>query len=112
MSTNPLHIQVAEALGWTDLRAKEYGQWWGVEPYGGLDIAVPVYHRSWCAIGVILERNKFCLIYTPGTPSGKIPETWIASTGGPNSVGCEGATACEAVAKLIVKLHSEGKSIE
>lgn len=106
--TDPLHVEVARALGWTELHLHD-GKWCGVEPYGGLKMVVPRYDTSWCSIGPIIDRLKLNIIHSPGTPSGKIPPTWICSTSGPNSDGMDGKTACEAVAKTIVHLKKEGK---
>lgn len=104
--SDPLHVEVARALGWTDLHLHD-GKWWGVEPYGGLKMVVPRYDTSWCSLGPIIDRMKFCLIHIPG--QGSIKPTWMASTGGAHSIGQDGPTACQAAAKLIVHLKKEGK---
>lgn len=110
----PLHVQVARALGWTDLHPEPASEkWWGVEPYGGLRIAVPRYDTSWCSVGPLVERMKITVF--------SAPNSWLAFMGydggwvdlssidiEPNFAQ-EGKTPCEAVAKLIVTLKKEGK---
>ena len=98
----PLHVQVARALGWEELHPESSSaQWFGVEPYGGLKIAVPAYDRSWCSMGVLIERFRFFL--SPWQEG-----TWEAV----DSLGdfkADGKTPCEAAAQLILTLNREGK---
>lgn len=98
MSEHPLHVQVAAALGWTELHLEPVdGRWWGVEPYGGLRLQVPAYDRSWCSLGPVIDRLKVGISSNSG---------WSAYSKG---IVEHGANACEAVARLIVKLGTEGK---
>jgi len=106
---NPLHVEVAAALGWTDLKVEYDDVWCGIEPHGGRKLAVPPYHRSWCSIGVLLDRYNIAVgpVYTPtGAPSGE----WVAKSGsGQNEISHYGSSACDAIAKLIVRLGKEGR---
>ncbi len=97
-SDKPLHVQCAEALGWTDLHPRTGGHWWGREPHGGLTISVPRYDTSWCSAGPLLERMDFDL---KRRSSG-----WEASEDDWHAIG---DTPCQAVTKLIVTLHNKGK---
>lgn len=100
-TVRPLHVLVAEALGWTDLYESTsltgLIRWVGVEPHGGLRLEVPRYDTSWCSSGVLVER--FGMSLAKG-------DDWGAYKDG--SVG-QGRTPCEAIARLIVELHREGK---
>ena len=102
---DPLHIEVARALGWTVLQQGEDGRWFGVEPYGGLRIAVPAYDRSWCSLGPIIERFRFSVGF--GHRAVADGDWWARSKD--LQTNEYGQTACEAVAKLIVHLKKEGK---
>lgn len=93
---HPLHVQVAHAMGWTELALVD-GKWWGVEPYAGMRIQVPSYDRSWCSLGPVIDRFKIGISSNSG---------WSAYSKG---IVEHGSNACEAVAKLIVKLGTEGK---
>lgn len=112
----PLHVQVAEALGWTELHQREDGShvtWWGREPHGGLRIQVPPYDRSWCSVGPLIERFKITLL-APGVMEDNAWDAWYdaywTSHDGPNcKASAGGETACQAVALLVVELHKQGK---
>ena len=112
-SEKPLHVLVAEALGWSNLHERTEGHWWGNEPYQGMSLAVPIYDRSWCSTGVLLERfgisvGQEHLLNEDLTPSG-----WVAIKSDPKSTSRHtierGKTPCEAVSRLIVELSKEGK---
>lgn len=100
-SEKPLHVLVAEALGWSNLHERTEGHWWGKDPYGGMSLAVPIYERSWCSVGPILERIKVSLD-APNMPE----QPWSAYAA---TCHADGNTPCEAVARLIVTLSKEGK---
>jgi len=104
MSTDekPLHVAVAEALGWTELSHITADRWTGKEPYGGVVMLVPSYNTSWCSSGPLLERLGISLDYASKE---QIP--WSAYS--TFSDHAEGKTPCEAVARLIVNLAKEGK---
>lgn len=96
----PLQVQVARALGFTDLE-EVHSVWWGVEPYQHERIAVPAYGSAWCSMGILLDRYRFFL--SPWQDG-----TWEA-VDKDGDFKADGKTACEAVAKLIVTLKKEGK---
>lgn len=96
----PLHVEVAEALGFTEL-AEHEGRWWGIEPHGKTRIMIPHYDRSWCSVGPLIDRFNISL----EAPSSADP-CWDCLCG---STSGQGSTACEAVSKLVVQLHKEGK---
>lgn len=103
---DPLHVQTAAALGWTNLHERTGGHWWGREPHGGLTITVPRYDTSWCSCGPILQRLNICLS-SPNEIADQPSGVWDAYlyTGEVQS----GKTPCEAVAKLIVELDKTEK---
>jgi hypothetical protein len=104
MSTErPLRVEVAEALGWTEIVQHEGGKWYGREPWGHLNMVIPSYDHSWCSSGPLLERMGISLDHAPNQPEAK----WSAYS--PLSDHADGKTPCEAVARLIVQLAKEGK---
>lgn len=126
MAERPLHVQVAEALGWTDLYESTsltgLVRWVGVEPHGGLRLEVPRYDTSWCSTGPMVERFKICVVYRDreDQPKGFDFVGWMAFVNedqgwvDKHSVDIDispasGRTPCEAIARLIVELHREGK---
>ena len=102
----PLHVQVAEALGWSNLHERTEGHWWGKDPYGGMSLAVPIYDRSWCSIGVLCDRFVSSLSVILAAPDSGREDIWEA-TSHLNEVS-QGKTACEAIARLVVRLHDKG----
>jgi hypothetical protein len=99
---SPLHVQVAEALGWTEI-SEDGEKWWGREPYGKIRMTIPRYDTSWCSAGAILERFKFGIMWDHGQ--------WIAQymtdEGHDQYQGGEKPT--EAISRLVVHLYKEGK---
>ena len=97
MSNKPLSIEVAEAIGWTDIRQLDDGRWFG--EYSGISCQIPNYDRSWCSLGPWIDRLRVEIDQdAPGGVS-----VWAKSQTE------QGSTVCEAVARLIVKLKKEGK---
>ena len=123
MSTeHPLHVQVAEALGWTEIRKQQDGMaheitgaWIGTEPHGGLTLVVPQYDRSWCSVGPLVQRFEISIIRENPVDYKEDPEweawydTRLYVDGYTPGASERGATPCKAVAKLIVLLKKEGK---
>lgn len=113
MSTeHPLRVQVASALGWTDLREVESldgrVNWVGVDPHGKLTIVVPRYDSSWCSTGVLFDRYSIGL--SRGFAAGDAVNKWLAFGGSPlNPTVGRGVTPTEAISDLIVQLSKEGK---
>lgn len=108
--SNPLHVQVAQALGWTDLRQNQgldgKQNWIGVEPHGGLNLVVPRYDTSWCSTGVLLERFNLSVARSVLLNEEKTPSKWVAMAG---KVIEHCDSPCEAISRLIVRLSKEGK---
>lgn len=111
----PLHVQVAEALGWTDMADRGDGLWLGVNPETKLRVEVIPYGRSWCSTGSLVD--KLGLMVGPerymsmSEPIGG----WTArTTKSPREAQTSeyGANPCEAIARLVVKLHKEGKLVK
>ena len=120
MTEKPLHVQVAEALGWTDiscagpkpilsLPGKGASLWGGLPP--GFDprdaffrgdavlSGIPRYDTDWSATGPLIERLGIA--------------TWPQSEGWAAELRLEdratGPTPLIAVCNLILALHAAGK---
>lgn len=103
----PLHVKVAEALGWTDtvLQGRPFGRephWRGVPPDGIVAgdgrLVVPDYDSSWSATGPLLERHA--------NEVSKFDGVWACVTG--DAIG-RGASLLEAACHLILALAAAGK---
>ena len=107
MSTKPLHVLTAEALGWKDLRENQgldgKQNWIGVEPHGGLNLVVPRYDTSWCSSGVLVSRFQIGVMWDHGQ--------WIAHhmTEEGHDQYAGGDRPTEAICRLVVHLSKEGK---
>lgn len=128
----PLHVRVAEALGWTDLAPMDnprppHGQgcpchsdWEGwhagylgpgtltPRPSGQGLHPVSRYDTDWSATGPLIEQYGITLIRVPapwmlGRPDG---QPWEAYR---DDIKMFGETALLAACRLIVALHSAGK---
>src|SRR3972149_11093735 len=69
----PLHVRVAEALGWTQL-AQDVGEWWGRGPEGTTyrsfmngsscgypsynNSGVPLFDTDWAVTGPLIEQLR------------------------------------------------------
>lgn len=121
----PLHVRVAEALGWTGtVQAGEWtgeGYWIGAMPptetghvRHGVD--VPRYDTDWSATGPLIEKHRVSLVaYSDGAweaVNGHSSETYSRPGGGENvhlkHLGI-GATPLLAVCNLLLALHEAGK---
>lgn len=92
----PLHAQVAEALGWTQLQDRGDGLWIGVQPETGLTVEVPPYGLSWCSTGPLVNRFELEIRRDYNQPG------WAADS---NSGIAYGDTPCEAIARVVVEIH-------
>jgi hypothetical protein len=114
----PLHVQVAEALGWEHLR--DDGGWRGDGPNwrdgGGVIGMVPRYDTDWAATGPLIEKYRlFVGRYADWSHDGR----WYAMqtvAGYPESMPGKderlertGTTPLEAVCHLILALKAAGK---
>lgn len=117
----PLHVQVAEALG---CKPDFYdGRWWchcgdsvtRVPVHGyAFDCGLRHYDTQWSAAGPLVEKYVTTLVRDD------VPDCWIAysdemwdDTTEKHDAGCDiaarGATALEAVCRLILALKEAGK---
>ncbi len=119
MSDKPLHVRVAEALGWTDCDNKtaypplEY--WTGsppdTRPVLGHREEIDHYDTDWSATGPLIEKYGLMII-----PVGQERLEWLACEGfgGWDSYKDEfikegGETPLIAACNLILALHEAGK---
>ena len=70
MSDRPIHVRVAEKLGWTDFAQEypaQYG-WTGKPPGVSMRVAVPQADVRWDITGPLIERHRIFLgpSYEPG----------------------------------------------
>ena len=103
----PLHVQVAEALGWQDTYpADSEDGWlgfapkpWAKHPPWHIWMTVPRFDTDWSATGPLIERLDIAM--------------WPQSDGWAAEVKLEtraiGATPLIAVCNLILALHASGK---
>lgn len=108
----PLHVRVAEALGWTDCTPTaevEADDWEGVRPNpcgacGDTDWRpIPLYDTDWSATGPLIQRFKIGLECTPGGH-------WEADTYEYLGVlGRSGDTPLIAACNLLLALHAAGR---
>lgn len=120
----PLHVRVAEALGWTDLHAGIYfseafgsggtGDWTGTapgppKPFDNgwvkgevVSEAVPRYDTDWSATGPLIERYFIGLKYQER-------KWWAGRKGHPHSVWYSSETPLFAACHLILALSAAGK---
>lgn len=124
MSETPLHVQVAEALGWTGLKSYPSGLWVGVPkegigPQPGMSahdtIEVPRFDLSFCASGPLIQKHGIGLLHQETewiafleSPQGHGFVNDVAIDIGISDLGA-GATPTEAVCHLILELHKQGK---
>jgi hypothetical protein len=103
----PLHVLVANAIGWTELRHYDdltvpgwYGRFPGAEP--GIKTDVPRYDSSFCSTGPLMERFKIGVMWDHGQ--------WIAhySTTEGHDQYQGGETPSQAVSRMVVHLHKKG----
>lgn len=112
MSEKPLHVRVAEALGWFDFQPSANGFWpleWRGHPsrpiIGEPHKKIPRFDTDWSATGPLIERFGIFLRRYYG-------DRWFASPGQPLPGGADtvdAATPLEAVCNLILALHAAGK---
>jgi len=87
----PLDVQVARALGWTDFDKDGY---YGAHP--------PYYSTDWSATGPLIQ--KFCLYLEPDAPVTGNQE-WLWKAYQDDTQMGWGKTPLEAVCKWIVEYH-------
>lgn len=103
----PLHVQVAEALGWLDLRQQNgmnrysWTGWHAPMEVGGRE-AIPDFEHDWSATGPLIEKYEIWLTCDKGM--------WIARTDiWPDEKAGKYSTPLLAVCHLILALKEAGK---
>jgi hypothetical protein len=120
-SLKPLHIQVAEALGWFEIEPGNgmdlSNPYWGYPPFPiGVPVIcrkqlVPRYDEEWEATGPLIERFKINLSHfiNSGQINGKRGESlWRASTDEKSQWGY-GLEPLMAICALILALKIDGR---
>jgi hypothetical protein len=105
LSDKPLHVRVAEALGWTPSGSIN-GVWWG-NPHDENapgHYAIPRYDTDWSATGPLIERYGITLDHQDD--DGTLPDYWRAKRPG---FTAETGHPLIAVCYLILALHEAGK---
>jgi uncharacterized protein DUF2591 len=115
VTERPLHVRVAEALGWSQIGALQPG--WGTPPLGTMIKSpvglsgyeqplshdrVPRYDTDWSATGPLIERFGIWLLYVASE------REWSASAWHPDGLAANGASPLVAVCELILVLRAEG----
>lgn len=72
---DPLHIQVALALGYTDIQQTE-DIWWGRALDAHMN-PIPQFDRDWAATGPIIKELKISIVWGKFTP--EMDYEWGAS---------------------------------
>lgn len=124
MSERPLHVRVAEAIGWTRCRLDHADVWIGMAPgYDDYAYNVPRYDTDWSVTGPLIERLRFGIDGPAGRedPAWASPpregdpalSTWQAWTCSAETAWeietAEGSSPLDAVCNLILALHAAGK---
>ncbi len=116
----PLHVQVAEALGWKRDEACSLmppERCYGSGVMDGKRCCVSRYDTDWSATGPLIEKHKINLskgnrgkwFATTIDPDGE-PSCWhLGEECGFAPCGCESSTPLIAVCNLILMLTKEGK---
>jgi len=102
MTEKPLHVRVAEALGWTDLSTNGLltYPWYGIPWPNTIRRSVPYYDSDWSATGPLIEKYGICV-----SPDGR-SSTWGASGDGSWK---QGEKPLIAICNLILALAAAGK---
>lgn len=117
MTDEPLQVQCARALGWTDVRWDEVQGAWGRNParQGGVDKKgygrIPRYGMDtpdgWACTGPLAQQFKFEL---EGAYEDRCEASWFTNAAtGSIWEQAGGASYPEAIARLVVKLAEMGK---
>jgi len=125
MSEKPLHVQVAEALGWTMLESSNRMDMSqphrGYPPHlptVGQKEPVPDFPTDWSATGPLIEKYGISVIQPDEHAPERADGQWIAGSGGAHGwddgslcMDCYagGVTPLIAVCNLILLLAKEGK---
>jgi hypothetical protein len=115
MSEKPLHVQVAEALGWR-IHGVIGGGWWAFAPSGEGAFLVERYDTDWSATGPLIEKYGITIFRYEENES----VMWQAFQPGSgvscsecgsfqNNISGDGSTPLLAVCHLILALAKAGK---
>jgi hypothetical protein len=116
MLDKPLHVQVAEALGWRDCRPFEadgivdYQTWCGEQPgVEGMEAHtfIPDFDTDWSATGPLIE--KYGIYLNAATDGWHACRECQCAEYGHNSSDGDGPTPLTAVCNLILALKEAGK---
>lgn len=110
----PLHVLVAEALGWSyigpgnSMNIADPGIGYPpLTPIVGHKEPIPHYDTDWAATGPLIERFKMDVWYRPGGVFGDAE--WAAVSDHEADTGMQaGATPLLAACNLILALHTAG----
>lgn len=122
----PLHVRVAEALGWTYLGPSEVEDGWEGEPPDAFEllpdgirrrldqhVGVPRYDTDWSATGPLIERLKISIWpILKARPSEGYSAYWSADyhdIAMAEGVSISAATPLEAACRLILALAAADK---
>jgi hypothetical protein len=73
VTDKPLHVQVAEALGWTDCHQKPHDEeWWGYVNYSQGYRSIPRYDLDWSATGPLITPLAVCNLILALAKAGKL----------------------------------------
>jgi hypothetical protein len=106
MTEKPLHVRVAEALGWRALTDAERarGSWYGARPGDAQEMLIPVprFDTDWSAGGPLIERFQIDLRW-----GGQNLMWWAGARRG--VLTCSDPAPLPAVCELLLALHAAGK---
>lgn len=124
MSEKPLHVLVAEALGWQDIErcgdiAAPWASGYDGRPPGAVPIIghqgeerakVPRYDLEWSATGPLIEQLAIHLQPEVETEPGRTWGAYYAPDGGGEYVADQGGpTPLIAICNLILAVHADGR---
>ncbi len=108
----PLHVRVAEALGWKGLHPTSYEGdtrvfWWGSPPGTAIQFAEGCwrYDTSWTATGPLIEKYKLDIVWDDDSWRAY----WDGGDDGDMGIGVYAATPLVALCNLILELGEAGK---
>ena len=129
MTDLPLHVRVAEALGWSHIGKRKGGillpepllpgkgwEGWREGLLFGQRQSLPDYDTDWSATGPLIEKYGLAVcLFTPPFKHPAAPEeaarAWWPGSDGVNDsiIDCFGPTPLRAVCYLILELKKAGK---
>jgi hypothetical protein len=129
LSEKPLHVRVAEALGWTGI--KPWPEAMSADALGGHPPGeprgwnhVPRYDTDWSAAGPLIERFSLSVhpdLSLTGEPRNQWSATRLVAAGevhesedffhvmSASVIAGDGVTPLEAVCRAVLALHAAGK---